>query len=106
VQNGCTIEERKESYEAAIILYAGGPLTVAGRALAKHNPISRAGSVFPVPTGNPATINEIAHEVVGEILSEIRTVRVERGRVYDIIAPDGRGLRFHVGGALKGFLEP
>ena len=102
----CTVEERQKAYEAAIVLYTGGPLTVAGRALAKHNPVSRAGSVFPIPAGNPAAINNTAHEVVAEIVSELGTIRVERGRVYDLIAPDGRGLRFHADGTLKGFLEP
>ena len=102
----CTVGELEEAYSAAIVLYAGGPLTVAGRALAKHNPVSRPGSAFPLPTGNPAAINELAHEVVGEILSHPGTIKIARGSVYDIAAPDGRGLRFNSVGTLKGFLEP
>lgn len=102
----CTVKELEEAYIAATTLYAGGPLTAAGRALAKHNPLSRPGSVFPVPKGSPADINTLAHEVVAEILSNTATVKTERGAVYDIMASDRRGLRFHATGALKGFLEP
>ena len=102
----CTVKDLEDAYDAATALYAGGPLTAAGRALAKHNPLSRPGSIFPVPKGKPADINELAHEVVASILSEGATVKTERGAVYDITAPDRRGLRFHAAGALKGFLEP
>ena len=102
----CTVKDLEEAYAAATTLHAGGPLTVAGRALAKHNPLSRPGSVFPIPKGSPADINTLAHEVIGVILSDGATVKTERGAVYDITAPDRRGLRFHAGGALKGFLEP
>ncbi|MGI4790116.1 MAG: hypothetical protein ACRYFS_14840 [Janthinobacterium lividum] len=102
----CTVEELNTAYRAATALYAGGPLTVAGRALAKHNPISRPGSAFPIPKGSPTDINILAHEAVAEILSYKAAFKTERGNVYDITAPDGRGLRFHSGGALKGFLEP
>lgn len=102
----CTIKELNEAYGAATKSHSGGPLTVAGRALAKHNPVSRPGSAFPVARGNPADLNGVAHEVVAEILSDTATVKIERGSVYDIVASDGRGLRFHSGGALKGFLEP
>ena len=101
-----TVEELNDCYQSAIALYADGPLTVAGRALAKHNPLSRPGSAYPIPRGSPADIKRVAHEVVAEILSDTAAVRIERGNVYDIVAPDGRGLRFHSGGALKGFLEP
>lgn len=102
----CSVQDLEEAYDAATTLYAGGPLTAAGRALAKHNPLSRPGSVFPVPKGNPVDINMQAHEVVAGILSDKATVRTKRGAVYDITAPDRRGLRFHAAGALKGFLEP
>ena len=102
----CSVQDLEEAYDAATTLYAGGPLTVAGRALAKHNPLSRLGSAFPTPKGSPADINVLAHEVVAAILSDGATVKTERGAVYDITAPDRRGLRFHTTGALKGFLEP
>ena len=102
----CSVKDLEEAYGAAVTLYAGGPLTAAGRALAKHNPLSRPGSVFPTPKGSPADINKLAHEVVATILSDGATVKTERGAVYDITAPDRRGLRFHAAGALKGFLEP
>ena len=102
----CTVDELERAYRAATLLHAGGPLTVAGRALAKHNPLHRPGSAFPIPKGTPADINNLAHEVVAEILSDPVTMKTDRGAVYDITAPDRRGLRFHAAGALKGFLEP
>jgi len=102
----CTISELREAYAAANAPHKRGPLTVAGRALAKHNPLSRPGSIFPVPTGDPATINLLAQEVVAALLSDPDTVKVDRGNVYDLIAPDGRGLRFQADRTLKGFLEP
>ena len=102
----CTVVELAQAYDAAVRLHKGGPMTVAGRALAKHNPVSRPGSAFPVPTGNPAAINELAHEVVSGILSNRASLCRERGNVRDIIAPNGCGLRFHTDGTLKGFLEP
>ena len=102
----CSVKDLEEAYDAATALYAGGPLTVAGRALAKHNPLSRPGSAFPIPKGGPAEINTLAHEIVAAILSDGAAVKTERGAVYDITAPDRRGLHFHATGALKGFLEP
>lgn len=102
----CTVEDLEDAYNAATALYAGGPLTAAGRALAKHNPLHRPGSAFPIPKGTPADINNSAHEVIAEILSDQATLKTDRGAVYDITAPDRRGLRFHAAGALKGFLEP
>lgn len=102
----CTIFELREAYTAANAPHKRGSLTVAGRALTKHNSLSRPGSVFPVPIGDPAAINLLAQEVVAALLSDPGTVRVNRGNVYDLVAPDGRGLRFQANGALKGFLEP
>lgn len=102
----CTVAELVNAYAAATRLYKEGPLTVAGRSLAKHNPASRPGSAFPLAAGGPAAINERAHEVVGDILADPRSIRVERGNVYDVVSPSGCGLRFHAHGGLKGFLEP
>ncbi len=102
----CTALELASAYDAAVMLYKGGPMTVAGRALAKHNPVSRPGSAFPIPKGSPAAINELAHEVVSDILSNRASICIERGGVRDIIAPNGCGLRLHADGTFKGFLEP
>jgi hypothetical protein len=108
VHNTCfpTAEQLQNAYIAATAPYKSGPLSAAGRALTKHNSVARPGSAFPVPKGNAGAINDLAHEVVGDILANPNTVRVERGPVFDIVAPDGRGLRFHSNGTLKGFLEP
>ena len=102
----CTVMEPASACDAATRPYRSGPLTVAGRALAKHNPVSRPGSAFPPTSGGPAALNERAHEVVGDILAHPRSVCIDRGNVWDIVSPDGRGVRFHADGSLKGFLEP
>ena len=47
----------------------------------------------------------MAHDEVGKILGNPRSVRIDRGNVYDIVHPDGPGLRFWSDGSLKGFLE-
>ena len=86
-----------------------GDLTLAGRALQKHG--NRDGSAFPSVQGNPAAINEQAQNAVNEILNNPATTATQRstgrfGTVTDIIAPDGRGLRYDANGKLIGFLEP
>lgn len=107
VHNTClTVEELENAYNSATAPYKGGPLSEAGRALAKHNPVSRPGSAFPIPRGGPTAINDLAHDVVGEILRNPKSIRIDRGAVFDIVAPDGRGMRFFANGAFKGFLEP
>ena len=85
-----------------------GDLTLAGRALQKHG--NREGSSFPSAQGNPNKINEQAQKIVLDILNNPHTV-IEKntgrfGQVVDIIAPDGRGLRYSTDGKLIGFLEP
>jgi len=86
-----------------------GDLSVAGRALQKHG--NRDGSAFPSAQGNPVAINEQAQQVVNEILNDPATTATQRntgrfGQVTDIVAPDGRGLRYDANGKLIGFLEP
>lgn len=84
-----------------------------GRALQKHS--ARSGSVFG-RTGNSAhELNAAGQEIVDDILTTPgtrftpRTIR-ENGKaidVIDVVAPDGRGVRFHSSnGSLRGFLEP
>ena len=86
-----------------------GDLTLAGRALQKHG--NREGSAFSSAQGNSAAVNEQAQQVVNEILNNPATTAIQRntgrfGQVTDIVAPDGRGLRYDVNGKLIGFLEP
>ncbi len=86
-----------------------GDLTLAGRALQKHG--NREGSAFPRAQGNPAAVNEQAKSVVDEILNNPATTVTQRtagrfGTVTDVVAPDGRGLRYDANGKFIGFLEP
>nr|MDD9328812.1 hypothetical protein [Neisseria sp. 51.81] len=86
-----------------------GKLTIAGRALQKHG--NREGSAFPSAQGNPISVNLQAEKIVNDILSNPNTIAKQRntgrfGKVTDITAPDGRGLRYDSNGKLIGFLEP
>ncbi|WP_373745616.1 MafB family polymorphic toxin [Neisseria dentiae] len=86
-----------------------GGLTIAGRALQKHG--NREGSAFPRAQGNPTSVNLQAEKVVNDILNNPNTISTQRntgrfGKVTDIVAPDGRGLRYDSNGKLIGFLEP
>ena len=83
--------------------------TFAGRALQKHG--SRPGSAFPALGGNPATLNAAGRQIVDQILSDpgavMRTGSNARvGDYVDIIASDGRGIRYRTDGSFVGFLEP
>jgi len=74
--------------------------------LQKHG--NREGSTFPSAQGNPGTVNEQAQQIVQEILNDPATTAVQRntgrfGQVTDIVAPDGRGLRYDANGKLIGF---
>ncbi len=84
-------------------------LTVAGRALQKHG--NREGSAFPRAKGSPSLINLQAEKIVSDILHNPKTVATQRntgrfGKVTDVVAPDGRGLRYDSTGKFIGFLEP
>ncbi|OQY27246.1 MAG: hypothetical protein B6243_13185 [Anaerolineaceae bacterium 4572_5.2] len=86
-----------------------GSLTKAGRALQKHG--NRPNSAFPKPFGNIAIINRAGQNVVNDILtnpsSQIDTRQTKRfGKVTEIRAPDGRGIRYDNTGSFIGFLEP
>jgi len=89
----------------------GGVLTKAGRALAKHG--SRPNSAFISTLRMSASeINQTARDIVEDILTHPQStlVRSERaryeGEVFDVIAPDGRGLRYGSDGHFIGLLEP
>ena len=84
-------------------------LTVAGRALQKHG--DRAGSAFPRVTGNAANRNAAGQSIVDDILTNPGSTFTPRatgrhGQFVDVVAPDGRGLRFGSDNRLIGFLEP
>ena len=98
-----TIGELEGAYNSSIAPY-NKSLTHGGRALAKHG--IRPGTFFPAPTGSSADINELGHDVIGKILGNPRSMKFDHGDVFDIVAPDGRGIRYFMDGKFKGFLEP
>ncbi|SDB51338.1 hemagglutinin repeat-containing protein [Pseudomonas sp. NFACC13-1] len=86
-----------------------GQLSLAGRALQKHG--SREGSAFPSVKGSPSEINAQGQKIADEILSNPATTVAYKdtgrfGKVMDVIAPDGRGLRYDANGKFIGLLEP
>ncbi|MDY0086424.1 MAG: RHS repeat-associated core domain-containing protein [Bacteroidales bacterium] len=87
-----------------------GGFTAVGRALQKHG--SRAGSVFPKATGNPAAINAQGEAVLKGILTNPNATTVTRhharfGNIMDIQIPGGQGARFSADGkTFIHFLEP
>lgn len=93
-------------------LYSRNPTwrrSQAGYALQKHG--NRVGSIFPPAKGNAVAINGQGREIVDNILNDTgKTVLQSNtgrfGQVTDIIATDGRGLRYDLNGKLIGFLEP
>ena len=107
--NGHSVDSLSEASKAKDPADRSGQLTVAGRALQKHG--GRPGSSFPAPKGNPAAINEAGQRTVDEILNNPNTKATQKqagryGTVTDVVAPDGRGLRYSSTGQLIGFLEP
>lgn len=85
-----------------------GGLTRAGRALQKHS--GRAGSAWPSVNGR--RLNEAAQEIVDDILTDPRSTfqarhHARHGDVLEVIAPDGRGLRYNAQtGDFMGLLDP
>lgn len=87
-----------------------GQLSDAGRGLQKHG--DRAGSAFPAAKGKDGVINSTAQYTVDDILTNPGSTRSVNntgrfGQVIDVVAPDGRGVRFSADGKkFIGFLEP
>ncbi|WP_122697974.1 hypothetical protein [Pseudomonas viridiflava] len=86
-----------------------GQLSLAGRALQKHG--SREGSAFPGVKGSPSEINAQGQKIADDILNNPATTVTYKdtgrfGKVMDVIAPDGRGLRYDSNGKFIGLLEP
>jgi hypothetical protein len=80
-------------------------LTKAGRALQKH--ASRPRSAFRTAASRADELNTHGQTVVDDILTAPGS-RQRRNRLggVDVIAPDGRGVRFNSDGGFRGFLEP
>lgn len=90
--------------------HEGDPLTVAGRALAKHVPRS-ADPFWGAVTGPTAAKNEAALQTLRQILDGATWWNVfghfAHGNVYEARLPDGHGARWgHDGVEFIGFLEP
>lgn len=102
----------RDDLSAAAAAPGRGELTAAGHQLTKHAAGQRAGSgAFPALRGGSAQINEIAEFQVNDILTAPGSKFTQRthhnfGKVLDVTAPDGRGLRFDSEGRFVGFLEP
>lgn len=83
--------------------------TRAGNALAKHE--NRAMTAFPKAAGDAAAKNTAGQFIVDDILTNPASTFTNRqtgrfGEVLDVVAPDGRGVRFGSDGTFIGFLEP
>lgn len=79
------------------------------RAVDKH--AFRAGSVYKPIAGSPDAKNRLSQELALQIMTNKNSVVIERsskrlGDYVDIIAPDGKGLRFGKNGNFIGLLEP
>ena len=84
-------------------------VSLIARAIDKH--AARAGSAYPPAVGNQAAKNAAAADLARDILINpqstfTKTTKPRFGEVVDVIAPDGRGLRFGEGGRFIGLLEP
>lgn len=84
------------------------------RAIDKH--AGRDGSVFPKLTGNLEAKNNVAKQIFNEIMGDTSKTTTVKDTpfvlsrygqpVIDIVASDGRGLRFGKNGEFIGVLEP
>lgn len=97
------------SNAASLVLNSKNGLTVAGRALQKHG--VRTPNAFPDPGGTMGNISQAAQSYVDDILTHpgsvfIETTRPRFGQVIEVIAPDGRGVRFNSLKQFIGFLQP
>ncbi len=106
---GRTVTELSSAANSIDPTDKGRQLTKAGRALQKHS--GRPGSAFSVANGGPSVINAQGRSIVDSILNNPASHFTQRndsryGHITDIVAPDGRGLRFSAKGELIGFLEP
>jgi filamentous hemagglutinin len=80
-------------------------LTVAGRALQKH--AARQGSAFTTRATTAAALNQAGARIVREILNGPGAARKPNRRGgEDVVAPDGRGVRYDHDGSFYSFLEP
>ncbi len=106
---GKSIRELSDAAKLPDASDKSGELSAAGRALQKHG--GRESSAFPSVKGNPAAINEQGQKIVDGILNDPGRSIVQRetgrfGNVIDVIASDGRGVRYSYDGKFITFLEP
>jgi filamentous hemagglutinin len=81
-------------------------LTKAGRALQKHS--DRPGSAFNNPgSKTPGSLNPAGQNVVDDILTTPGSqMKPNRLGGWDVVAPDGRGVRYNPDGSFYSLLEP
>jgi RHS repeat-associated protein len=80
-------------------------LTKAGRSLQKHS--DRTGAAFEASSKKASDLNRQGQDVVDDILTNPGSVRrPNRLGGEDMIAPDGRGVRYNSDGTFRSFLEP
>jgi RHS repeat-associated protein len=108
--HNCTLFSVDDLSRAAGAADRGG-FTAAGRSLTKHGSGARPGNTkFPAPKGNPAAINQMAQDVVDDILTTpgVTFARSHRGRfgaTIEVTAPDGRGIVYDATGKFLFFKE-
>jgi hypothetical protein len=96
--------------EAAKVVDRNG-LTKAGRSLTKHGEGARpANSLFPAAKGNPKTINNMAKNIVDDILTTPNSTidssyRGRFGNTIEVSTPDGRGIVYDTNGKFLFFKE-
>ncbi|MEM6456450.1 MAG: RHS repeat-associated core domain-containing protein, partial [Acidobacteriota bacterium] len=80
-------------------------LTAAGRSLQKHS--SRPASAFDTKLTRASDLNQAGQAVVDEIVMSPGAIhRTNRLGGIDVVAPDGRGVRYNSDGSFRNFLEP
>ena len=95
---------------AAAPLRAGTIASRAAAAVEAHG--ARPGSAWPPLTGDQQAKNSAAQRIVEEILNDPSSKTIFRpnhprfGNCIDIVAPDGRGLRYDEQGNFITVLEP
>ena len=107
VHNQCSLDDLSR---AASVPDRGG-YTVAGRSLTKHGTGARPGNVaFPQAKGSPSQINQIAQDIVDDILTHPQTTvtksyRGRFGNTIEYMDPNGRGIVYDANGKFLFFKE-
>ena len=114
IENSAARAARAVAHDINALSRAAGVLdkngvSVAAKALQSHS--DRVGSAFARVSGNAASRNAAGQAVIDDILNASGSTFTSRttgrfGEVLDVVAPDGRGVRFGSDGSFIGLLEP